>query len=385
MTLKLKNREARWLWLHAQGLGGTPTGKLDLYGLIHQLGFVQLDTIQVVVRAHHHIIWSRNQNYREPMLDICMRDERQIFEHFTHDASVLPMEFLPMWQRQFVRKKAQIDKSGWFKSMLDAKGREAIKARIRKEGALSTHAFDTQVKSKAMWARPPHKLALDYMWYSGELATSHRKGFTKFYDLAENIFPEHLRAETLSDNAQLDWLCRAALERLSFATQSEIQKFWDAATAQEVKIWIGKNEGHLMSVEIENADGTWKQAYANPEIETILAELKAPSSRLRILNPFDPCIRDRNRVERLFGFNYRNEMFVPAAKRIWGYYVYPILEKDRFIGRIELKADRKKQVLNVINFWQEEGVVWGDARKQKLQGELSRLARFAGLKSIEWF
>ncbi|MHA1536013.1 MAG: DNA glycosylase AlkZ-like family protein, partial [Alphaproteobacteria bacterium] len=103
MILKIKNRDARRLWLVAQGLRSAPTGPLDVLQIIKDLGFVQLDTIRIVARAHHHIIWSRNQNYREPRLDRLLSKERAIFEHFTHDASVLPMDFYPMWARQFRR------------------------------------------------------------------------------------------------------------------------------------------------------------------------------------------------------------------------------------------------------------------------------------------
>ena len=173
--LEIRNRDARRLWLHAQGLSATPTGPLDLPGLIRGLGFVQLDSIRVVSRAHHHILWSRNQNYREPMLDKLMRKDRGIFEHFTHDASVIPMEFYPNWRRQFRRLEAKVRGWDWHRGMLDETGRNGIVDRIREEGPLSTKAFDTKIKGpREMWRRPPHKLALDYMWYAGELSTSHR-------------------------------------------------------------------------------------------------------------------------------------------------------------------------------------------------------------------
>ena len=110
--LHIDNRTARRLWLTSQGLAATPTGPLDVLGTIRRLGFVQIDSIQTVSRAHHHILWSRNNNYRERMLDPLLARERSIFEHFTHDASVLPMEVLPMWERQFRRKKAELDRSG---------------------------------------------------------------------------------------------------------------------------------------------------------------------------------------------------------------------------------------------------------------------------------
>ena len=382
--MKLDNKTARALWINVNGLAGPATGKLNLSDVIHKLGFVQLDTIQVVARAHHHILWSRNQNYREPMLDKLLR-KRDIFEHFTHDASVIPMEFLPMWQRQFKRHTDKIDRSNWYKSMLDKEGREAILDRIRKEGPLSTHAFDTKVEGeKAMWARPPHKLALDYMWYGGELATCHREGFTKFYDLGERVFPSQLREHRLSEEVQIDLLCRTALERLGCASIGEIQKFWDATTQKEVRTWLDKNEQDLMKIEVVGADKSVAQHYALPDFENRLNALENPTSRLRILNPFDPMIRDRNRLERLYGFEYRNEMFVPAAKRKWGYYVFPILEGDRFVGRIEIKADRAKSELNMLQFWQEPKVKWTEKRFEKLRQEIGRMARFIGVENINY-
>ena len=381
--LRIANRDARRLWLAAQGLAETPTGALDLDAIIRGLGFVQLDTIRVVARAHDHILWSRNQNYREPMLGKHLARHRMVFEHFTHDASVLPMDFYPMWQRQFRRLEAKVRGWEWHRGMLDDRGREAIKARIREEGPLSTKAFDTKVAEKAMWKRPPHKLALDYMWYAGELATAHRKNFNKYYDLSERVIPDHLREAEISDEAQVDWLCSQALARLSFGTEGDIQRFWDAADLGEVKDWVGAQRD-LVEVEIEGADKTWRRAFAPADIETRLAHAPAATTRLRILNPFDPVIRDRARLSRLFGFDYTVEMFVPAAKRVWGYYVYPLLEGDRFVGRIEVKADRKAGKLVVEKLWVEPGVKWTGARAGKLDSELQRLGRLVGAENVIW-
>lgn len=381
--LKIDNRDARRLWLHSQGLGRTPTGPLDVAATIRALGFVQLDTIQVVSRAHHHILWSRNQNYREPMLDRVLARDRAVFEHFTHDASVLPMEFLPMWRRQFDRMRAYYDRASWVKGLPDAAERQKIKDRIAREGALSTHDFDTRIEGeRQMWHRPPHKLALDYMWYAGELATCHRVNFTKFYDLAERVFPAHLAEAEPSEADQINWLCAAALDRMSFGSTGEIKRYWDAVTLSEARGWSVAAD--LIPVSIEGADGSRVSALAPADIEQRLANLTPVTSRLRILNPFDPVIRDRNRLSRLFGFDYRVEMFVPAAKRIWGYYVFPILEGDRFVGRIEVKADRKASRLTVQNLWVEPGVTWSAARARKLDAELDRMARFVGVGSVVW-
>lgn len=385
VTLKIKNRDARALWLSAQGLAAAPTGGVDVLDIVRKLGFVQLDTIQVVARAHHHILWSRNQNYREPMLDRALGETRDLFEHFTHDASVLPMEFYPHWRRQFRRLRDKRENSKYFAAVPDAAARAAIKARIAEEGPLSTHAFDTKVHNKGqMWARPPHKLALDFMWYAGELATSHRVNFNKFYDLTERVVPGHLLEREHADDVQIDWLCRSALDRLGFGSPGEIQRFWDAMDAQEVKAWLETSVAPAVPVEIQAADGTWSPAFAPPDIEDRLADQSRPTSRLRILNPFDPVIRDRSRLKKLFGFEYRVEMFVPAAKRQWGYYVYPLLEGDRFVGRLEVKADRGNSALNVLNFWAEPGIKWTQARAGRLEAELARFARLATVGDVTW-
>ena len=378
MALKIDNRTMRHLWLKSTGLGMLPNGALDVLQMIKDLGFVQLDTIQNVTRAHHHILWSRNQNYREPLLDDLLATRQHVFEHFTHDASILPTEFYPMWRRQFRRRKARMDRSSYYNDKVGPQGRAKIKARIAVEGALSTAAFDTKVKGKKqMWDRPPHKVALDYMWNAGELSTSHRISFRKYYDLTEKVIPADILAQDIDDKQQIAWLCDQALARLSVATHKEIKQFWEAADIKEVKNWADAEP--LVPIEWQLNDGSWAEAFGAADIEQRLNELEKPSSRLRIVNPFDPAIRDRDRVKNMFGFDYKIEIFVPAAKRKWGYYVYPLLEGDKFVGRIELKADRKAGLLSVVNFWQEDGVKWSEKRHAKLKSELDRFAKYVGL------
>lgn len=377
--LKLSNADARRLWIWTNGLADAPTGACDLMGIIDRLGFVQIDTIRNVTRAHNHILWSRNQNYREGAVWDHLR-ARDVFEHFTHDASLIAADVLPHWGPQFDRLGAYYARSEWSKSGLAKAQIAQIVDRIRAEGALSTHAFDTKAKTREMWARPPHKKALDQLWYAGDLATCHRENFVKFYDLAERVFPPHSRSD---DARALAWLGKAAMDRISFGTQGEVQRFWDVMRAKEAKNWIAQS-GDLVPIEVTCADGSSYAGVAHPDIETRLKSAPAATSRLRILNPFDPLIRDRIRLEKLFGFAYRNEMFVPKAKRIWGYYVYPLLEGSRFVGRLELKADRTKGELDVTGFWAEPGVRWGAARWAKLDAELVRFGRFVGLNIITW-
>ncbi len=381
-TLRIHNRDARRLFLSSQGLAETPTGPLDLDQVIRDLGFVQLDTIQVVARAHHHILWSRNQNYRETMLHHHMVEHRRVFEHFTHDASVIPIDFYPMWQRQFRRLEKTLRRRGWHVDDAGEASHETLRRRIEADGPLSTKDFKGVARgNKEMWSLPPHKRALEYLWYAGELSTSYRENFVKYYDLAERVIPTDIRAQSVSEEDQIDWLCNAALDRLPFGTAGDIQRFWDAVDSDEVKMWVSNNESHLVPVEIEGADRLWRNALAPADIESRLKSAPSPTSRLRILNPFDPAIRDRTRLARLFGFDYRVEMFVPAKKRRWGYYVYPLLEGDRFVGRIEVKANRKAGTMTVLNLWPESDVKWTPNRHARLQSELARFGRLVNVKA----
>ena len=376
--ISIGNRDLRRLWLAANRLVASPSGPVNaaaVIGVIRDLGFLQIDTVRNVVRAQDHILWSRNRNYRERMLWPLLK-QRLLFEHFTHDASLIPMEIHPLWQRQFRRLGERAANAPWYRSGMDQGEIAALRDRIAAEGPLSTHAFDSTAESREMWARKPHKKALEQMWYAGVLATAERRNFVKYYDLGERVFPP-LPPGAPDEAAAGAALCELAMERLWVASPGEIRKFWEALPPAEVAAWTRASD--LVPVRVEGADGRWQEAFALPDIETRLAAVPPLTSQVRIINPFDPAVRDRARLKRIFGFDYTNEMFVPAAKRRWGYYVYPLLEGDRFVGRIEAKGDRSSGLLRVTGFWTEGGVRWGQGRMRRLRVELDRFARLAGL------
>lgn len=235
-----------------------------------------------------------------------------------------------------------------------------------------------------MWSRPPHKQALDHLWYKGELATHHRKNFTKFYDLPERVIPDTLRAPDRGPEDQFNYLCERALDHLVFATPADLQDFWGAASAVQIKSWLAAHPHKFEPVTIKTHDGNAFEAVAVPDIEDRFARVMSPGTRLRLLNPFDPLIRNRKRLSHIFGFDYKIEIFVPQAERRWGYYVYPLLEGDRFVGRVELKADRKAGRLCVLNLWLEPGFRLTARREKKLQTELRYFARLAEIKQSDF-
>lgn len=378
--LEIPNRQARWLWLDVQGLSQSPRGSPALNVLFDRLAYVQLDSIRNVSRAHHHILWSRDQTYRPKELNRFAHEERGAFEHFSHDACLLPISTYPYWQRRFRQFRKKLSQTGWYKNLPDEGERAKIRDHIAQQGPLCSADFDHDPakRPKGMWQRPPTKIALDYMWYCGELSTAHRHNFRKFYDLTERVIPKAVREAEVSDSDQIDWLCRSALRKLGFASAGDMKRFWDACSTPEVSDWLHDNPDDWVEVKVQGADGSWRHAFASADIEARIAKLDAPTSRMRILNPFDPAVRDRKRLSFLFGFEYVNEIFVPKAKRRWGYYVYPVLEGDKMIARVDLSGGPKTGIRPIQQLWVEDGIKWSPRRQARLEAEVERLSRMAG-------
>ena len=375
----------RQLWLSSHGLQNISNNTLNVLEIIKDLGFVQIDSIQNVTRAQHHILWSRNKKYKEHMLDDLLLQKGKIFEHFTHDASVLPIEFYPFWKGHFKRTQERLDKSKYYKELLDEEGIQDIINRLKNEGALHSKDFTSKAPSdKKMWTRSTHKTTLDYMWYCGVLSTAYRKNFRKYYDLSENIIPPDIKNKNISEAQQIDWLCTQALTRLSVASAKEIKDFWGSLSIKEVNTWLIKNKENLLEIEWENNEGKYIKSFACLDIKDRLENLKNEKNEIQIINPFDPAIRDRKRLKKIFDFDYKIEIFVPKEKRVWGYYVYPILQGNTFIGRIELQANRKDNQLDVLNFWIEDGFTWDKKQQKNLDIELSSFALLVGITKVKW-
>ncbi len=391
MTLPLlRNGDARRLFLHRHALAEPPTGSArgaDLLALIRRLGFVQVDSINTVERAHHMILWSRRQGYRPEHLRPLLERDRTLFEHWTHDASIIPADYLPHWRLRFARAEARIRQSWttWQGDAFHARIGDVL-AHVRATGPVGTgDVGEGEQRSKGgWWEWHPSKTALEYLWHTGVLSVCHRRGFAKMFDLTERIFPDAVAGNGPAPRDTIDWACDAALDRLGFATSGEIAAFWRLVTPDEAKAWCADalSRGAIAEIAVESADGTPRRSYARPGTVEAAASLSPPPGRVRILSPFDPALRDRNRTERLFGFFYRIEVFVPEAKRQYGYYVFPVLEGDRLIGRIDLKCRRADATLAVAAFWPQQGVTMTAGRTDRLMAELDRLGRFTSCPAV---
>jgi uncharacterized protein YcaQ len=388
----IDNRSARNLFLARHLLSDDPRRKqspADLLSLIEQLGFVQVDSINTVARAHDMILFARNQTYRPDHLKRLLEKDRYLFENWTHDAAIIPTRFFPYWQPRFARNAGQIKErwSDWhrpdFVEMLDD-----ILAHICQNGsAMSRDVGVGETKSnRGWWDWHPSKTALEYLWRTGKLAICRREGFQKVYDLTNRVIPNRYCTGSHDEQALIDWACRSALDRLGFATSGEIAAFWASVTPKEAAAWCKRHLGDtLIEIEIECADGSKpRRAFARPDLPDQARDTPRPPDRLRILSPFDPVLRDRKRTERLFGYQYTIEIFVPAPKRRYGYYVFPILEGNRLIGRIDMKCLRDEGALVVNKIWLEPGFRFSKLRVKKLEAELDRYRRFTGCKRVIW-
>ena len=393
MTLPLiGNRDARRIFLHRHLLSDAPQGPAsgnDLLQLIQGLGFVQLDSINTVARAHDLILFSRRQRYRPQALKTLYERDGALFEHWTHDAAVIPMGYYPHWElrrqrdaqmlRQRYKNWHQHDFEGRFQTVLD---------QIRAQGPVSSSDVgqDEPRSNGGWWDWHPSKTALEYLWRAGALCVVGRDGFQKRYDLTERVIDAALCDPSQApDEAQtIDWCCNGALDRLGFATPGELAAFWAHISPAEAKAWVQREQaaGRVEQMQIAGADGTVHRSFARPGLASDPAIDMAPTARLRVLSPFDPALRDRKRAERLFGFRYRIEMFVPAPKRVYGYYVFPILQGDSIIARVDMKAHRDRDTLVVRALWPEPGSRWGKGKQAAFEAELARIIRLAGVSQI---
>ena len=391
MTLPLlPNPTARRIFLDRHALADAPTGPAkgaDLAAVIDRIGFVQVDSIYTVERAHHMILFARRQSYKPEHLKHLLERDRALFEHRTHDASILPSALFPHWQHRFARDTHRLRDNwrNWFRDGYEVKFDQILR-RISDEGPVtSTDVGVGEARGKGgWWDWHPSKTALEWLWRTGALSITRRDGFQKVYDLTERVIPDCHRTTTPDLSDTIDWACNSALDHLGFATPTELAAYWNAIPIADARAWCRAQQalGNIIEVAVENTDGTLRASYARPE--TLTETPPEPPTRLRILSPFDPALRDRDRAERLFGFRYRIEVFVPEAKRNYGYYVFPILEGARLIGRIDVKAFRDRGVLRVKAFWPELGVTFTQPRLARLEAELHRLARFSGCACVEF-
>jgi hypothetical protein len=349
------------------------SGGDDVAAEIARLQAVQLDSIAAVDRSHRLTLTSRIGSYEESDVSRLLGAGR-IFEYWAHEACLLSIEDYPLFKRRMVTLKDH----HWWGRERTAEGRKVerhVVARIREEGALPVRAFEG--KSEPMWGWKPEKRALEHLFAAGELAIAGRQGFQRLYDLPERVIPpEYLEAPTPTEaEFRRGYALRAVAGRgaLTEAGIAEHCRFDGGAKAARPYVDALVADGFLRRVDLD--DG------GPPVIVPANAEIDGAATAAVLLSPFDNLMWDRAFLRRVFGFEHLIEVYKREHERVYGYYVLPLLLGDRFVGRADLKADRKRGVLQIKRFTPEPRV--RRRLDEPLERAAARLARTIGLAAVE--
>ncbi|TVR67750.1 MAG: winged helix-turn-helix domain-containing protein [Spirochaetaceae bacterium] len=378
-------RDARRVGLHRQGLLKRESfgrGKQAVARVITRLGYVQIDTISVVDRAHHHVLKTRVRDYSEQMLDDLVRRDKTVFEYWSHAAAYLPLSeyrfYLPMMDR-FQRSRGE---------ELDGKLAKDVIARLRNEGPLQAKDFQSSdgSRSDGWWDWKPAKHALEHLFLAGRLMIARREGFQKVYDLTENVLPGEIDTTMPTAEEWHRYLAIRVVRGYGIATATNITSAC-RTVGQLVKQPL--REGILAAIDQLVSEGHLTPAMCGGQTWYILPgaldELpsRLPPREIRFLSPFDHAVIDRRRTLDLFGFDYQIECYVPEAKRRYGYYCLPILWGDELIARMDAKAVRADARFEVRGLFLEPHVTLDDRLEEALTDGIERLAHAHGCTVVE--
>jgi uncharacterized protein len=368
--------------LHTRGLEADHT---SIRSLISHLGVVQIDSVNVLVRSHYLPAFSRLGPYTHSELDKLSHEApRALFEYWGHEASLLPTNLQPY----FRWRMARAEQNAWGRMRRIAKKQPTllrdVLSIVRDRGPIAASALDIGKKkrSNGWWEWSEAKTAIEFLFWSGQVTSAGRRGFERLYDLPERVIGEHMLAQPTPDigDAHRHLLDRAG-RAIGVGTEADLRDYYRLPLAEARQALADAVEAGIFSpVTVEG----WTKpgylhhsAFASTEIEPDFAAL---------LSPFDSLIWFRDRTERLFGMKYRIEIYTPAPKRVHGYYVLPLLLGDQLVARVDLKADRAAGVLRVQAAHAERTSkprVTKARVAKALAGELSRMASWLGLSSVE--
>jgi len=374
--LTITKTQARRLWLRAQRLdvpepfGSSPEAAT---AAVEHLGYVQIDTINVIERCHHHILWNRIPAYRREHLRQAQSVDKSVFEYWTHALSYVPTRDLPFFLNDM--KRHRLSPSTWFSSVKPEDLRKVLTL-IRKDGPLSIRDIEDDVlveKDHAWASRKPSKRALQLAFFTGALTVSERAGMLKTYDLIERHFAWQARPKPASEPQTLNYLLDRALRAQGLVSLESICHL-DAKRKAPIRQLIEARvrRKHLVPLAVDGAGKV--EHWAPPEALDGLAQ-DAPPPVVHVLSPFDPLIIQRKRLHLLFDYEHRFEAYVPKEKRVFGYFALPVLVGDEIVAALDLKADRAQRKL-LIQQWTWVGHGAARAHKKLIEQELHRFEAF---------
>lgn len=378
----LSAAQARRVALAAQGFDrprpSAPAGARAMLQTAQRLGVLQIDSVNVLARAHYLPLFSRLGPYDRDRLDqASWRSPRRLFEYWGHEASLLPVATQPLLRWRMAR--AADDAWGGMRRV--ATEQPQLVARVledvRAHGPISAAqlaADERPRRAGPWWDWSDVKRAIEWLFWSGQVTSARRRGFERLYDLPERVLPRDVVSAPTPDEADAHRaLVRIAARALGIAAERDLRDYFRlpvAAARRAVAELVAA--GELLAVSVEG----WRApAYLDPG-----ARVPRRVHARALVGPFDPLVWERSRVERLFDFHFRLEIYVPADRRRHGYYVLPFLLGDRLVARVDLKADRAAGALLVQAAWAEAGAPRETAGE--LAAELSTMARWLGLECV---
>lgn len=379
MAEELTLPQLRFLTLESQGLTKPypfGKGKDAVIKALEHLGYLQIDTLSIVERAHHHTLWTRIPDYKTEYLDKLV-EERKIFEYWFHAASYLPIKDFRFALPQMLEVKQSI--THYYNA--DPKVMKYVVDTIRGEGPKKARDFENETKKAgSWWSWKPTKIALERLFLQGDLMISSRNGMQKMYDLTENILPKSINTTLPTDLEFAEYLVKTYLNAYGFTTVKQITHL---KTGELIRKNVDKvlksmlQEGTIKQVNIENAPSV----FVNKSL--LEKSLNKTNSSIRILSPFDNSIIHRDRVKHFFDFDYKIECYTPKEKRQYGYFCLPILFGDTFIGRIDCKAHRKEKEFEIIHLHIENTNIDIELWKKPLVEIIKSFATFNGCEQIK--
>ena len=374
-AVELSNAQARRVALGAQGFNDRrPTGRVDrrhLRRVVDRMGLIQIDSVNVLVRSQELPLFARLGAHPRTLIDDATR-HGDLFEFWVHEACHVPIELYPL-QRWAMREHPR-----WksLRSWADANERlvAGVLDRVRSDGPIVAGDLEMRNRPKgSWWDWDDGKLALEHLFRTGDVAARRRPNdFARLYDLAERVIPADVLAAQApaAHDAKKELLVRAARHH-GVGTASDLTDYHRLSHTRPLFAELVE-EGRLLPATVE---GWSKPAFMHPD-----AVVPRRVSARALLSPFDPVVWNRERIERLFGYHYRIEIYVPAPKRQYGYYVLPFLLGDELVARVDLKADRKSGRLLVQGAFGEPGVDESYVADE-LAAELGSMARWLGLET----
>ncbi len=376
-----------WTGLPKRATGITLRARKAAHRIIRRFGYLQLDTVSIAgARSHAIVLLARLEGFDHRLTEALLRPREPLFEYWGHEASWIPIELYPVFE---FRRKA-FRRHPWWGDLIGQhpKITENLRRRIRDEGPIRSVDMEGG-GSRGWWDLKLVKRVATALWSSGELAIRERRNFQRIYDLAERVIPGCWRQNGLAEPQAIEKLLVQALRGHGWASTGTLSQTW-RLTHQQKNITAALNrlvaKGRIVPCLLAGKDKKKSPGWIRPDDLELAARLKRVrprGDRGVLLSPFDPVLWDRRRVQQLFAFNQVLEIFKPAPKRKYGYYCLPVLAGDKFVGRVDLKAEWKAEKLKVLSVELEEGNVSNRMNSKNREAVRTALDRYAGALNLK--